>query len=344
MNNSILVNDALNWFVSPKSLILEEEGPWRVEMFAKMINAIYKNLLKFKCDNLSNSVIIAYEELTFEKSICEKEPCITPILDLQEILRRDSDELLKHALIHGSFADDTYRPGWSDLDTFFVVKNDCMIDLEKLLHLRNMLIKCHLFLKQVDPLAHHGFILCTEWDLSNYSRYLMPIQALKYSKSFISRGNASFELNSECTISIKKRFLSKLMLFEEFKISGVFRHHRYNNEYLNIDLKTYPDRMYQLKYFLETIMTLPAYYMEAIGSPVYKAESFSIREKFNNVWKIVDKATEIRNSWQTAEAYPYLTNMIPNWVVDILDYDYVDDALNLCNAMKNSPDLRSACE
>ena len=92
--------------------------------------------------------------------------------------------------------------------------------------------------------------------------------------------------------------------------------------------------MYQLKYFLSLIMLLPTLYLDAIGEPCYKKESFSkIKYKFINEWEIIEKATEIRTLWQINEEFPYTTNKIPDWVVELLGGNYFSRAYKLSSKM-----------
>jgi len=331
--NSLLINNALSWFLSPKSLILDEEGEWRVKMFGEMIISLYSQVINLN-NNCKSSLVIPYKEIHENHFSVEPKLCIKPILELQNIVKNESGNLLKHTLIHGSFADNTYKQGWSDLDTFFVISNKSLTDLEKLLEMRLLMIKLYHFLEQVDSLCHHGFIFCTEWDLSNYNSYLMPTEALKHAKSLTQDGSISFKYDQNVVISIKERFLSKLQLFETFVLSGEFHHHKYNNQYLNIDLKKNPDRMYQLKYFIETVMTLPAYYSEAKGDPIYKSDSFYVKDEFQNNWLIIEKCTKIRELWSQKENYPFVGNKIPDWVISILGSNYAQEALNLCKEMQ----------
>ena len=115
--------------------------------------------------------------------------------------------------------------------------------------------------------------------------------------------------------------------------SKVLRHHKYNDSYL-VENYENEDAMYQLKYFLSILMTLPAYYLDAKGSPSYKRDSFEIVENdFPKNWEIIEKATEIRNSWAKNETHPYEGNSIPTWVKEILGYDYFERAYNLSSEM-----------
>ena len=342
MINSLLINNSLSWFLSPKSLMLETEGDWRVEMFGEMVIELYSKIININ-NNCKNNLVIPYKQIHENDFSVEPKICVNHIFELRDALRDECGDLLKHALIHGSFADNSYKQGWSDLDTFFVISNRALTDLKKLLELRTILIEIYTFLKKVDSLCHHGFIFCTEWDLSNYNSYLIPVEALKYSKSLMQDGSILFKFDQNEAVSIKKRFISKLLLFESFVNSGLFKHHKYEDEYLNINLAEYSNRMYQLKYFIETVMTLPAYFSEAIGKPIYKSESFYLHKKFEKNWLIVEKCTKIRDLWPKKEKYPFEGNKIPDWVISILGPNYAREALFLSTQMKESLEKEFNC-
>ena len=92
--------------------------------------------------------------------------------------------------------------------------------------------------------------------------------------------------------------------------------------------------MYQMKYFLSVIMTLPTYYLHSIGKPVYKKKSFkTLRSKFLKNWEIIDTATKIRMKWNKKEKHPYKGNKIPQWLINDLGEDYFKRAYDLSNDM-----------
>ena len=82
---------------------------------------------------------------------------------------------------------------------------------------------------------------------------------------------------------------------------------------------------------------LPAYYLDAKGTPCYKKDSFEIvKDGFEENWEIIEKATLIRHTWPSKETRPYVGNLIPPWVVDILGEEYFYRAYSLSNAMLDS--------
>ena len=81
-------------------------------------------------------------------------------------------------------------------------------------------------------------------------------------------------------------------------------------------------------------MTLPTYYLDAKGLSCYKKKSFDIvKSEFQEVWEIIDKASEVRSRWTSKEEFPYVGNQIPVWVMKILGDNYFDRAYKLSNAM-----------
>lgn len=316
--SQILYRECTNWFLGSKSKNLDIEGPWRAKMISEIIASYYSSIKPKQFNNL-------YEiELQFIDLSKYKTDYLKHIEELTDEINDTLKGYLSNALIHGSLSDLTYKKGWSDLDTFFIINRDTSINSKKLLELRNIMLNLNKYIYKIDNLAHHEFIFISEFDLINFSSYFMPRQVLNNSKSLLLNPNKIFlyENTKEKNLNTLKRFKEKVILFKKFVETNFFYHHPYNNEYLNSNLQKYNNRMYQLKYFLETIMTLPAYYLEAIGKPTQKNESFHIKEEFRSCWAIVDKCTKIRDMWETKENHPYNSNLIPSWLIKILGNNF----------------------
>ena len=81
-------------------------------------------------------------------------------------------------------------------------------------------------------------------------------------------------------------------------------------------------------------MSMPAFFLDALGKPVYKACSFDEAKKFfGEEWEIIDVSSGIRNKWQHEELHPYQSNLIPDWLVDDLGGDYFKRAYKLTDKM-----------
>jgi hypothetical protein len=92
--------------------------------------------------------------------------------------------------------------------------------------------------------------------------------------------------------------------------------------------------MYQLKYLIGLVLSLPSIYYTSVGCSVYKAESFEpFRAKFSDSAFIIDCFSEIRLRWGREEPFPYTPNKIPDWVTQSLPPDYVLKVVKLLDDM-----------
>ena len=198
-------------------------------------------------------------------------------------------------------------------------------------------IKKQLF--KIDPLQHHGLIFCPQKYLNFYEYFLLPTNVLIRSKSIINKTKLTvYECkNKEHPIEHLKNL--NLLLKKAFK-NGYLEHHKYQNKYL-LDNFADINTMYQMKYFLSIIMTLPTYYLHSIGKPVYKKDSFEIaKQDFKKEWEIVDTATRIRYLWGIKEQHPYKSNKIPKWLIKNLGRNYFMRAYKLSNSMYKRHNLK----
>jgi hypothetical protein len=94
-----------------------------------------------------------------------------------------------------------------------IVSSDTIENPQALIVLREKLIKAHDYLLQLDPLQHHGFIYCSEFDLSQYLTHCMPIAVLEESKSLIKDSALSFKYDRS-PVEMRKFFDQKVVLFK----------------------------------------------------------------------------------------------------------------------------------
>tara|TARA_B110000977_G_C11074597_1_gene490694 strand:+ start:1149 stop:2177 length:1029 start_codon:yes stop_codon:yes gene_type:complete len=320
----------LTWFLSPKSAYIENEEPWNIELFAENICYLYNNLPFYNKNLVSTTINIPeYNENDYPKS---DKIFLKPIQSLRSYLNRELKYYLVDFLIHGSISTIDYSIGWSDFDTFVILKSQTFKDPKDLIKFRKKIIEAHSFLLEIDPFQHHGYIFCTEYGLDQYFSHFLPEKALNKSKSLIRSNKIKIQAYRDPNSSIKA-FSSKNDLFKKAFERKILIHHKYRNEYLQEDFKNI-NTMYQMKYFLSLLMLLPALYLDAIGEPCYKKDSFSkVKKNFINEWEIIDKASQIRTLWQTKEEFPYTTNKIPIWIVEILGDNYFYRAYKLSSKM-----------
>jgi hypothetical protein len=320
----------LTWFLSPKSVYLEKEEPWNINLFAQNICYLYKNLPYVDKNLISTTINVPeYDESDYpdnDKNFLE------PVQSLKSYINANLRDYLTDFLIHGSISTADYSKGWSDLDTFVILQSQTFENYQTLVEFRNKIINAHDFLLKIDVHQHHGFIFCTEYGLSQYFSYFLPEQVLNKSKSLIRNNEIKIRSYRNQNSSIAA-FSSKNDLLKSAYNKKILLHHKYQNEYLREDFQDI-NTMYQLKYFLSIVMTLPTYYLDAVGDPCYKKDSFSkVKNKFITEWEIIDKATEIRALWPVKENFPYTSNKIPDWVVESLGGNYFYRAYILSSKM-----------
>ena len=88
--------------------------------------------------------------------------------------------------------------------------------------------------------------------------------------------------------------------------------------------------MYQLKYLISLVVSIPSIYYTILGKPVYKRDSFSpFYKEFKSSSQILFIFSEIRSMWEVEEDYPYIPNQIPQWVINKLPEDFIAKITNL---------------
>lgn len=170
----------LTWFLNSNSDQLARHEPWTLELIARNISNIYASINPTITNLREEEVCID----TLDEDFFDKDPSfLKPVENLQKHARKYLSEFLCDFLVHGSIATQDYSIGWSDLDTLLVVNANTLMEYQKLLRFRELLMPARKYLYQIDPLQHHEFIFCTEFDLSQYGAHCMPLSVLKNSRS-----------------------------------------------------------------------------------------------------------------------------------------------------------------
>ena len=334
------LHSMLFWFLSPKSKGLELiDGFHCARMMSQNISLGYQNLPLDNSEKIIKNLTIP--ELKEQEYIEKDETYLTSIIELKNFAINNLSEYLTAFLIHGSIATLDYSKGWSDLDTYLIIKKETIFNPDCLLELREKLLNGYSYLLRIDPLQHHGFLLCTEVDLQQYPSYYMPLNVLKHSKSLLGETSITFHV-LPTSLNVKKRFKNHVTFFKKTYESGILKHHMYNGEYLLDNFHNRNNAMYQMKNFLEFITILPAYYLEAKGTPSYKRESFSIvqPEVPSQNWELIEKASYIRTEWENREKHPYTGNKIPDWLIEILGDNYFKRIYDLIRVLWKNLDSR----
>jgi len=320
----------LTWFLSSKSQHLDSEGPWVVSMMAKNISFAYK-YLPVSNKSLSESIIPISKICKGDYQSKDTE-YLESILKLQDYVQGNLKEYIVDFLIHGSLSTLDYSKGWSDLDTLVIVSGHTIKNPVALVDFRKKLTIAQKYLYEIDPLQHHGFIYCTEFELDQYLEYCMPLEVLEESKSLLGDSMLPIKHNRSNALSYHF-FEQKTKTLEKAYKEAVLYHHQYEGKYLQENYKDM-NAMYQMKYFLSVVMSLPIFYLDAIGEPSYKKDSFrKLKSLFMDDWGIIDSASKVRTKWSENENHPYVGNDIPEWLPVELGAEYFERAYKLSKAM-----------
>jgi len=186
------------------------------------------------------------------------------------------------AVAHGSIATDE-QISYSDFDGLVIIRNEVFSNEARIKHVAEHLSKSYSLMIQGDPLQHHGWFVLTEKDISNWPAYYFPPVVFNYSKSLL---NDTLQLKIQNNVSAgdSKTSLTRMAA----TINKTLLKHNF------------PDNAYQLKSLLSEFMLLPTLFMQAMtGQGIYKKQSFTEAKNHIDpeVWKVMDKISEIRSSW-----------------------------------------------
>ena len=312
----------LTWFLSPKSLGLEHDGEHAVHMIANHLAQGYAALN----ERLNFQPTIEVEIQAFEKADYQGTDAdyLVPVVELGERVNSEIAEHVSDFMIHGSIATLDYSRGWSDFDTFVIVSADTALNGRGLAALRTKLLSAYGFLTAVDPLQHHGFIVCTDIDLKRYYEDTMPLEVLRRAKSYL--GTRTLRLNPIKNINRERNILaSRAQFFREAGEMGVMKHHAYNNVYLQSHYRNAENGLFQLKYLLGIGAIAPCYYRDAIGNSAYKKDAIEqVTPLLSEPSRaFIESTTHIRNQWPKRQEFPYKGNRIPDWFKEFVEPDYI---------------------
>lgn len=228
-----------------------------------------------------------------------KNPKFMPIKRLCEYIKKNLEPYLIDAFIHGSLSTMDYTE-YSDLDTFFIIKQKALEDPEQIKELEKLFIKSTRYLYEFDPLQHHSHFFLIESDLKFYNQSFLPLSAIELSTSILGRGNNLTFYVRDSKYESEQRFIESIKVIR--------RYAKDVNKLKNL---------YYLKRFFSHFMILPVLFLQLKGEYVSKKDSFDIlRERLPaNIWDCMEKASAIRQNWNQT-TLPYLrglTKMVGMW-------------------------------
>jgi hypothetical protein len=326
----------LTWFLSPKSLGLEHDGEHAVHMVANNIAEGYSNLDRGLAENFSDEIEISpFLKAEYQVEAKDQE-YLAPVVELGDWVNSEVADHVSDFMIHGSIATLDYSRGWSDFDTFVIVSTATATNGRALTDLRTKLLGAYEYLTRVDPLQHHGFLVCTEIDLRRYNESIMPLVVLQNAKSYF--GAITHKINPVIDADgDRKTLAARAAFFREAAESDVMEHHAYEGVYLQGHYQNAENGLFQLKYLLGNAALAPCYYAGSAGEPAYKSNAIQlVRPLLSTASRsFLDSTTQVRNEWPEREAFPYEGNSIPGWVQEIVDPDYIANLANLLGELEN---------
>ena len=321
-------NNLLNWFLDDRSLCLENDGSHRPYEIAKQISDTYMHLEFFKSE--SKEIRILKPKIYNSEEFLEGDDreFLKLVDDMANYINSFLSEYIETFLLHGSFGTKDYSKGWSDIDSFMVIRTNTIESTDKLVELRK---KC-LFLRnkfyQICPLQHHGIMTYTNYDLKNYLPGFLPLQSLEKSQALFFDQKIQFNIIQNEKIEKypglgRIKYIYKLT--NEALAEGEFLHHPHNGVGLKVDYKNCENAMRQLFWFLGTIMTMPAYLLTAINKSTNKKKSFEVAKKYysDESWSLIEDATKIRLLWGINQGVEYSGNKIPEWLIENFKNNYM---------------------
>jgi len=228
--------------------------------------------------------------------LVETDPFFRPICELRDFIRDKfySNEILGF-FIHGSLSTMDYVENYSDCDTLVIVRKEVIDSPKWAEDFRHRLSKSNTFLYLLDPLQHHQHFVINEYDMRYYFQPIFPLVLFDYATELTGFNN---ELAFTCLDS--SMYLRNLSdTWEHF-----FARKLNEKEMM---------RTYDVKHAVQTILFLPVlYYQAKTGEYCYKKYSFeNVKHDFpKKLWKVIEKATMVRESCRFHSKYPYLLRKV----------------------------------
>jgi len=261
---------------------------------------------------------------------------LKPVIELGKWANNEVSEHLIDFMIHGSISTLDYSKGWSDFDTFLIVSTKTATTGRALTDLRSKLLSAYKFLLSVDPLQHHGFLLCTEIDLRRYKESIMPLVVLQNAKSYFGATKHNISPIADA-VGDHKTLAAQAKFFREATASNVMEHHAYEGVYLEGQYQNAENGLFQLKYLLGVGSMAPCYYAGTMGEPAYKSDAIKQARPLLSepARAFLDTTTQVRDEWPKREIFPYTGNRIPDWIRDFVDPDYIANLSNLLGELES---------
>ncbi len=301
-SNSINFNKKLNWFFDIKYLNFRTTNKKEILYQAKQLSQEYKKLINRK-DNKKSKIKITIKTNKFESNlISNKISNKRKIIKSFSFLKKNKfDIFFKFFLVQGSISNNDFIDGWSDFDSFVVIKNDVIFDYNKLLELQKKLKIFYKLVLKYSPFQHHGIIIYTEHDLENYKLGFLPPEALKENINIFKKEKIHFKrIIGEKRLSVdiirQRNDYIKKSLFD-----GYYDHHVFNNRKMKVPLVENDQTLHQLFCHIGFMLNIPILFLDSINQSSHKKKSFQKFYKIIKDKKIINfikKHEKLRKNWK----------------------------------------------
>lgn len=318
----------LNWFLSTKSDYVFHAEPWNLEIFAQQLCFSHESLSNIRSPTYDIEFASLFIESDYECSF------LNPILKIQELIDGHIASFCDDVILHGSMATLDFSIGWSDIDISVILNERAFCNTQNLIAVRKCLIRATKYLYEIDPLQHHEFMCSTDKIMYDSASPGLPSEVLRRGKSLFRRKFFKAQpYNEKSAYNAKIRLEGIAQTLSNAKDTGFLNHHAKDGVRLSENF-TELNAMYQMKYFLAVVMTLPVHYLEATGTPCYKGDSFKLisNHDFKNL-EILTTASKIRSDWPIHQHHPFHGNRIPEWLIEALGENYFSRADQLAQEM-----------
>ena len=167
------LHDLLTWFLDVRSRVLDQEGEHRPAAVAAHLACSY-GTWRVGVPSSAEPVMKAGQPFDPDRYVQEDSDYRAQVMVLCQFIQQRLRPYLTHAYLHGSLATRDYARGWSDVDTFLVIRESVVTSGAALIELRRACLAAWPLFLNVCPLQHHGFIIATEQDLASYPSAYLP--------------------------------------------------------------------------------------------------------------------------------------------------------------------------
>lgn len=223
-----------------------------------------------------------YDDNELEAAICDINDHLEPVADL-----------LKSAILHGSFGDLSYIKNYSDVDILLVVEWETLADARAVQRLKTAIDRVQREMYYVDPHQHHGVMVVTDLDLRTYNRAYLPPEALVDGAVLHGEDHLEFSIRDD-ELERTYALWRNVQRARTAVVDGQFPIGFDGSGHLQPDLSGH---LYSFKYFTSFVMIQPSMYLLADGRPMYKSESFEAIPDLGTATEVLEACSTVRNRY-----------------------------------------------